>query len=72
MSLLIVNEESATATRENLAKKLNAIQNQSAGGIVMEALALVIDGKSLTYALERDMEKLFLDLAVRCKAVICW
>jgi phospholipid-transporting ATPase len=37
----------------------------------MGTLALVIDGKSLTYALEKDLEKLFLDLAVKCKAVIC-
>lgn len=71
MSLLIVNEQSKNATRENLEKKLNAIRGQSAGGIEQETLALVIDGKSLTYALERDLEKLFLDLAVTCKAVIC-
>ncbi|KAL1305891.1 hypothetical protein AAFC00_004037 [Neodothiora populina] len=71
MSLLIVNEESAEATRDNLQKKLSAIQSQNAGGMAMEALALVIDGKSLTYALEKDLEKMFLDLAVMCKAVIC-
>ncbi|KAF1344524.1 hypothetical protein BDV97DRAFT_303904 [Delphinella strobiligena] len=71
MTLLIVNEENAEATRDNLQKKLSAIQSQNVGGIAMEALALVIDGKSLTFALERDMEKLFLDLAVVCKAVIC-
>ena len=35
-------------------------------------MALVIDGKSLTFALEKDMEKMFLDLAIMCKAVICW
>jgi phospholipid-transporting ATPase len=72
MMLLIVNEESADATRDNLQKKIDAIRNQ--GGdttIEMGTLALVIDGKSLTYALEKDMEKLFLDLAVMCKAVIC-
>lgn len=72
MSLLIVNEESKEATRENIQKKLNAINNQSQGGMEMDVLALVIDGKSLTYALERDLEKLFLELAVKCKAVICW
>ena len=72
MTLLIVNEEDAASTRDNLQKKLSAIQSQAAGGIAMEALALVIDGKSLTFALEREMEKLFLDLAVSCKAVICW
>lgn len=72
MTLLIVNESDAAATRDNLQKKLTAVQGQVAGGVTMEALALVIDGKSLTYALERDMEQLFLDLAVMCKAVICW
>ena len=71
MTLLIVNEENSTATRENLTKKLQAVQSQMASGET-EPLALIIDGKSLTYALEKDMEKLFLDLAVICKAVICW
>ena len=70
MSLLIVNEESKKATRDNIQKKLTAIRSQQ--GADMDVLALVIDGKSLTYALERDLEKLFLDLAVLCKAVICW
>ncbi|KAJ4304373.1 aminophospholipid translocase [Collariella sp. IMI 366227] len=71
MMLLIVNEENAEATRDNLQKKLEAIRNQGDATIEMGTLALVIDGKSLTYALEKDMEKLFLDLAVMCKAVIC-
>ena len=72
MTLLIINEESSAATRENLTKKLNAIQNQSANMMERDTMALIIDGKSLTYALEKDMEKLFLDLAVTCKAVIAW
>ncbi|KAK2750456.1 hypothetical protein FQN55_002055 [Onygenales sp. PD_40] len=70
MALLIVNEESAQATRENLTKKLQQVRSQ-AGSSDSETLALIIDGKSLTFALEKDMEKLFLDLAVMCKAVIC-
>lgn len=36
-----------------------------------DAFALVIDGKSLTYALEDDTKNLFLDLALRCASVIC-
>ncbi|KAL6702674.1 aminophospholipid translocase [Coniothyrium glycines] len=71
MSLLIINEESKEGTRENIRKKAQAINSQGHGGAESDVLALVIDGKSLTYALERDMEKDFLDLAVRCKAVIC-
>lgn len=71
MMLLIVNEETANATRDNLQKKLDAIRNQGDRTIDTESLALIIDGKSLTYALEKDLEKQFLDLAVMCKAVIC-
>ena len=71
MMLLIVNEDSAAATRDNLQKKLDAIRTQGDGTIEMDSLALVIDGKSLTYALEKDLDKLFLELAVMCKAVIC-
>ncbi|MCJ1426772.1 hypothetical protein MMC29_004675 [Sticta canariensis] len=71
MTLLIVNEESPEATKDNIAKKLSAITSQSPGGAELETLALVIDGKSLTFALEKEMEKMFLDLAIKCKAVIC-
>lgn len=71
MTLLIVNEETAVMTRDNIQKKLDAIRTQGDNTIAMETLALVIDGKSLTYALERELEKNFLDLAVMCKAVIC-
>jgi phospholipid-transporting ATPase len=69
--LLIVNEETAQGTRDNLSKKLQAVESQ-ANSADTETLALIIDGKSLMFALEKDMEKLFLDLAVKCKAVICW
>jgi phospholipid-transporting ATPase len=72
MTLLIINEETAAATRDNLQKKLSAVQSQFQTGVTIETLALVIDGKSLTFALEKDLEKMFLDLAVICKAVICW
>ncbi|XP_022881896.1 putative phospholipid-transporting ATPase 9 [Olea europaea var. sylvestris] len=36
-----------------------------------EAFALIIDGKSLAYALEEDIKKLFLELAIGCASVIC-
>jgi phospholipid-transporting ATPase len=71
MNLIIINEESKAATRSALMEKLSAIRGQKDQGVEMDILALVIDGKSLTYALEKDIEKTFLDLAVMCKAVIC-
>ncbi|KAL6192981.1 hypothetical protein ACLB2K_034066 [Fragaria x ananassa] len=41
----------------------------SSGG--SEAFALIIDGKSLAYALEDDIKSLFLELAMGCASVIC-
>jgi phospholipid-translocating ATPase len=35
------------------------------------AFALIIDGKTLTYALEDDVKHQFLALAVECASVIC-
>jgi len=71
MTLLIVNEETAAATRDNILKKLDAIKTQGDASMAMDTLALVIDGKSLTYALEKELEQQFLELACMCKAVIC-
>lgn len=70
MTLLIINEENAAGTKSNIENKLTAVRSQAAAA-ELETLALVIDGKSLTYALERDLERQFLELAVMCKAVIC-
>ncbi|KAK9750496.1 hypothetical protein RND81_02G200700 [Saponaria officinalis] len=36
-----------------------------------EAYALIMDGKSLAYALHDDMKDLFLQLAIACASVIC-
>ena len=36
-----------------------------------ESFALIIDGKSLTYALVDDVKLKFLDLAIKCASVIC-
>ncbi|KAJ0039032.1 hypothetical protein Pint_23376 [Pistacia integerrima] len=43
----------------------------TASGGSSGAFALIIDGKSLTYALEDDMKNMFLDLAIGCASVIC-
>ncbi|KAG1716196.1 hypothetical protein ID866_936 [Astraeus odoratus] len=70
MNLVIVNEDSASATSEFISKRLSAIRNQRSSG-ELEDLALIIDGKSLGFALEKDVSKSFLELALLCKAVIC-
>ncbi|KAF5388875.1 hypothetical protein D9757_005590 [Collybiopsis confluens] len=72
MNLVIVNEETAHDTEDFISKRLAAIKNQrSTGELELEDLALVIDGKSLTFALEKPIAKVFLELAIMCKAVIC-
>ncbi|KAL6011004.1 putative phospholipid-transporting ATPase 9 [Asimina triloba] len=57
------------------ASVMNQINNgksgitKSAGS--SDAFALIIDGKSLAYALEEDVKNSFLDLAIACASVIC-
>jgi len=69
MNLLIVNEATREATKENIADKLSALGMADQAEI--DSLALVIDGKSLDFALEPELEDSFLSLAMLCKAVIC-
>ncbi|EJT96701.1 calcium transporting ATPase [Dacryopinax primogenitus] len=70
MNLVIVNEETANDTKAFIEKRLAAIKTQRSAG-EGEELGLVIDGKSLTYALEKEISPVFLELAIMCKAVIC-
>lgn len=73
MNLFIINEETKHDTKLNLQEKLDAIlQHDDEDYNVLESsLALVIDGHSLKFALEPDLEDMFINLATRCKAVIC-
>ncbi|KAJ1816443.1 aminophospholipid translocase, partial [Coemansia sp. RSA 2598] len=70
-SLIICNETTHWETKEFLQRKLDAIREGHGSNIDFDALALVIDGRSLDFALEKDVEMLFLELATLCKAVIC-
>jgi len=70
MSLVIVNETTLHATSDFITKKLLAIKSQKKSGD-LEELALIIDGTSLAFALEKTLSKAFLELATMCKAVIC-
>ncbi|MEQ2237404.1 Phospholipid-transporting ATPase IA [Ilyodon furcidens] len=68
MGMLVINEDSLNATREMLSHHC---------GLLGEAIykendfALIIDGKTLKYALTFGVRQYFLDLALSCKAVIC-
>ncbi|CEP64826.1 aminophospholipid-translocating P4-type ATPase DRS2 LALA0_S14e00166g [Lachancea lanzarotensis] len=71
MNLLIVNEDTKEATRRNLLEKLKAIGDHQISQQEINSLALVIDGKSLGFALESDLEEYLLAVGKICKAVIC-
>ncbi|CAA7039261.1 unnamed protein product [Microthlaspi erraticum] len=67
-------DEIEKASRESVVKQMEegkALITGSSGSGSNEAFALIIDGKSLTYALEDDFKKKFLDLATGCASVIC-
>uniref|UniRef100_A0A8C2ZV29 Phospholipid-transporting ATPase n=1 Tax=Cyclopterus lumpus TaxID=8103 RepID=A0A8C2ZV29_CYCLU len=68
MGMLVINEDTLDRTRETLNHHC---------GMLGDALykendfALIIDGKTLKYALTFGVRQYFLDLALSCKAVIC-
>ncbi|KAM3399257.1 hypothetical protein ACQJBY_004573 [Aegilops geniculata] len=60
----------------NKASKVSVVQQINEGKKLInasgnESFALIIDGKSLTYALKDDTKAAFLDLAIACGSVIC-
>ncbi|CAG8739235.1 14284_t:CDS:2, partial [Racocetra persica] len=68
-TLILVNEESHWETKEFLERRI-----QSLKGLVnpdAEPLALAIDGRTLEFALDKEIEGVFLELATMCKAVFC-
>lgn len=66
------SQDSKETIRENISLQItNATQMIKLEKDPHAAFALIIDGKSLTYALEDDMKMQFLTLAVDCASVIC-
>ena len=60
------------AVKENISMQItNASQMVKLEKDPHAAFALIIDGKTLSYALEDDMKHQFLALAVVCASVIC-
>ncbi|MBA0604438.1 hypothetical protein Godav_017098 [Gossypium davidsonii] len=71
-------EKSGDKTAAAAAYKASVLQQIAEGRQLLtssnensEALALIVDGKSLTYALEDDVKDAFLELAIGCASVIC-
>ena len=61
------------ASRESVHCQISEAAQQLAAsrGISQQAFALIIDGKSLAYALEDNIKNMFLELAIHCASVIC-
>lgn len=69
---LVLNLVSSEMMKENITQQItNASQMIKVEKDPHAAFALIIDGKSLVYALEDDMKEQFLSLAVDCASVIC-
>uniref|UniRef100_A0A7M4EPR6 Phospholipid-transporting ATPase n=1 Tax=Crocodylus porosus TaxID=8502 RepID=A0A7M4EPR6_CROPO len=68
MGLIVINEGSLDGTREILSHHCSNL-----GDALRKEndFALIIDGKTLKYALTFGVRQYFLDLALSCKAVIC-
>ncbi|QSL64765.1 hypothetical protein MERGE_002067 [Pneumocystis wakefieldiae] len=71
MNIIIINGKNKKEISNYITKKLTYVKNREANKAKLEALALIIDGHSLTYVLEKDIEKKFINLSILCKTVIC-
>ncbi|GFP85703.1 putative phospholipid-transporting ATPase 4 [Phtheirospermum japonicum] len=68
----LVVQDPKQAVKENILMQItNATQMVKLEKDPLAAFALIIDGKTLTYALEEDMKHQFLNLAIGCASVIC-
>ncbi|XP_014509326.1 putative phospholipid-transporting ATPase 9 [Vigna radiata var. radiata] len=63
----------AKASRQSVLFQISegAAQLTAYRGSSQKAFALIIDGKSLVYALEDNIKNMFLELAMHCASVIC-
>ncbi|XP_071710472.1 probable phospholipid-transporting ATPase 4 [Rutidosis leptorrhynchoides] len=68
----LLTQDSKKAVKENILMQItNASQMVKLEKDPHAAFALIIDGKTLTYALEGDLKHQFLNLAINCASVIC-
>ncbi|KAI8031983.1 putative phospholipid-transporting ATPase 8 [Camellia lanceoleosa] len=65
------NETYKKASKESVEKQIREGLAQIDSAKETSTFGLIIDGKSLTYALNKNLENSFLDLATKCASVIC-
>lgn len=73
MTLIIINESTHFETKQVVESKLRALKSTQTANYTAESekYGLIIDGRSLEFALEKDIQLQFLELAQKCKSVIC-
>eukprot|EP00002_Diphylleia_rotans_P038240 TRINITY_DN867_c0_g1_i12.p1 TRINITY_DN867_c0_g1~~TRINITY_DN867_c0_g1_i12.p1 ORF type:complete len:1187 (+),score=232.09 TRINITY_DN867_c0_g1_i12:63-3623(+) len=70
MKLIVVNHSTPESTKQSIEEQMKEL-NLSSGNVVVDNLALIIDGETLRFALDEKIKFLFLDLAKVCCSVIC-
>ncbi|KAI9009433.1 hypothetical protein BC832DRAFT_608554 [Gaertneriomyces semiglobifer] len=75
-TLMVCNEGTHMETKAWVRNKLEAVRSgmglvNPSKGMDVEPLALVIDGRTLDFALEDDIKLDFLELATLCRSVVC-
>ncbi|KAK4701642.1 phospholipid-translocating ATPase, partial [Phenoliferia sp. Uapishka_3] len=79
MEIMIISSESEEGTRAQIESGLDKIHRANAGlGPLPEeketktgGFAVVIDGETLTHALDDHLKSMFLELTVQCDTVVC-
>ncbi|CAL8071720.1 unnamed protein product [Orchesella dallaii] len=72
MELLVINRDSLDSTRECILNYIHALSRDNSQTLPKENdAAVIVDGKTLKYALSCDLRRDFLDLCCSCRAVIC-
>ncbi|CAG7734664.1 unnamed protein product [Allacma fusca] len=72
MELLIINQDSLDATRDCILRYVNDLSRDNGQVLPKENdAAVIIDGKSLKYALSHELRREFLALCTSCRSVIC-
>eukprot|EP01117_Protostelium_nocturnum_P008732 TRINITY_DN3129_c2_g1_i1.p1 TRINITY_DN3129_c2_g1~~TRINITY_DN3129_c2_g1_i1.p1 ORF type:complete len:1130 (+),score=309.69 TRINITY_DN3129_c2_g1_i1:147-3536(+) len=71
MDLIIINKDTEEATNSKLDEYISKYRDRSANDFGKSPLGLIIDGTTLNYALDDKLKLKLLELAIKCKAVIC-
>ncbi len=70
MPVIIINSTTLDDTRAEIFEQLEKFRSEDAVGKDNE-VGVVVDGKTLTFALDHSLRKDFLDLCCSCQSVIC-